>query len=178
MTTDRARHTEPVGQDALDVLIRRLATERDLGAGFELIAAADVHELAASVRARPRPWWFHLDTHLTVFATSADPGTGSAPHDHGLSAVTRCLDGVEGSRRYCLDRTGTLHETGLARMDVGDTNLLDVDTIHAVFNCWDRPNVVLHVYFGDFTSSPKRVWDPVTGDESELTESAPLTPLR
>lgn len=178
MTSDRERRADPVGRDVLEELIQRLVMVRDIDTAVELVASVDMHQLAASVRSRSQPWWFHLDARLTVFATSADPGTGSAPHDHGLPAVTRCLDGVEGSRRYRLDEAGALHETGVARIVVGDTSVLDADAIHAVFNCWDRPNVVLHVYLGDFTTSTKRVWDPVTGIESPLTESTPLAPLR
>lgn len=178
MTKNQLRPPGPPHRDELDALLQRLDGVRDPNTAGALIASADVRELAAVILSRAQPWWFHADTNLTVFATSADPGTGSAPHDHGLPAVTRCLDGIEGTRRYRLDHAGALHETGIHRLTVGDTNQLDADTIHAVFNCWDRPNLVLHVYLGDFTTSPKHVWDPVTGHSAPLTETAPLAPTR
>lgn len=162
--------------DALEELINALepiGQPDSAGHTRAVIAAADLDALRSSVLARPQPWFFHAADTLTVFATRAQPGTGSAPHDHGLCAVIACLEGREGSRRYELDGD-RLVETGIGQLDRGDVHLMPVDAIHAVFNCWDQPNLVLHVYGGNFLSAPKRVWDPITGTGADLGLTEPL----
>lgn len=165
--------------DALEFLIaacRGAAGEPEPAAAVRsVVAAANLGEVLAAVRARPEPWFFAAGSDLTVFATAGRAGSASAPHDHGLWAVVACLAGTEGSRRY-EERAGSLVETGLRRLAAGEVHALPVEAIHAVFNCWAEPNVVLHIYGGDFLGAPKRVWDPVSGDCSGLGLVEPLVP--
>lgn len=164
--------------DTLDDLIRRCGDCAVDGPQHvrDAVGGADLAATLAAIRGRPKPWFFHAATDLTVFATESRPGSGSAPHDHGMWAVIACLAGREGSRRY-RDRDGALTETGIAVLDTGQVHAVPADGIHAVFNCWEEPNVVLHVYGGDFLASPKRVWDPVTGDRWPLGLVEPLAPV-
>lgn len=166
--------------DALDHLVSQCLSVADgadpAHAIGEVLSGADLRLVRASVVGRTRPWFFHAGSDLTVFATSAAPGTGSAPHDHGLWAVIACLDGREGARRYEA-RDGELIETGRGCLHSGDVHVLPAGAIHAVFNCWTEPNVVLHLYGGDFMTAPKRVWDPITGTSSALGLTEPLAPL-
>jgi len=164
--------------DALEELIKALEPLRQPDSAAHtrtVIAAADLDALRNSVLARPQPWFFHAGDTLTVFATRAQPGTGSAPHDHGLWAVIACLEGREGSRRYEVDGD-RLVETGIGQLDRGEVHLMPLGVIHAVFNCWDQPNLVLHVYGGNFLSAPKHVWDPITGIRADLGLTEPLVP--
>lgn len=166
--------------DALDHLISKCLALVDGpdpgGAVGEAVRRVDLDAVNEAIVARPGPWFFHADHRLTLFATQAHPGTGSAPHDHGLWAVIACLEGREGSRRYELHDDG-LVQTGQGRLDRGQAHLVPSDAIHAVFNCWTEPNLVLHVYGGDFLSTAKNVWDPISGNRSVLGLSEPLAPF-
>lgn len=86
-----------------------------------------------------------------------------------------CLKGKEGSRRYG-ELDGTLVERTIGQITAGEVHVLPPEAIHAVFNCWEEPNVVLHLYGGDFLAAPKRVWDPVTGACFSLGLAEPLVP--
>lgn len=91
-----------MGMDKLDVLIADGEGVPGRGADpvRELVSGCDLGAVEEAVRARPEPWFFAAGPCLTVFATRGSPGSGSAPHDHGLWAVIACLAGREGSRRY------------------------------------------------------------------------------
>lgn len=141
----------------------------------EIVAGYDLAGLAETVQARPEPWFFSVGPSLTVFATASRPASGSAPHDHGLWAVIACLAGREGSRRYDV-AAGRLVETGIGEIHTGEVHALPAEAVHAVFNCWVEPNLVLHLYGGDFLGAPKRVWDPVTGACFALGLAEPLVP--
>lgn len=166
--------------DALDELVERCRSLAVTAEGPSLVEGAlrqtDLASILDSVLARRRPWFFEAGPELSVFATAAAPGTGSAPHDHGLWAVIASLAGREGSRRYT-EHEGRLCEAGVACLESGGVHRLPTDAIHAVFNCWTEPNVVLHVYGGDFLTAAKRVWDPITGAVSPLGLSEPLAPI-
>ena len=140
------------------------------------LRAAIAQDLAACLVARPEPWFFVAEPTLTVFATRGAPGSGSAPHDHGIEAIIGCLAGREGSRLYDLDR-GDLREIARSELRAGDAHVVGPRAIHAVFNCWNEPNLVLHVYRGDFLATPKRVWDPITGSATTLGLGEPLAVL-
>jgi hypothetical protein len=167
-----------VGMDALDILIGHCQDLADQGpkAVSDLVAGSDLAAVLEATRARPKPWFFSTGPSFTVFATGATPGTGSAPHDHGLWAVIACLAGREGSRRYQVE-DGSLVETGIGQLRAGDVHALPAEAIHAVFNCWAEENTILHLYGGDFITAAKRVWDPVTGTCSALGLVEPLVPV-
>jgi predicted metal-dependent enzyme (double-stranded beta helix superfamily) len=164
--------------DLLNDLITELcACSDDADAALSLTAAAvrEPGSLLAAIASQPAPWYFLADPCLTVFATRSAPGTGSAPHSHGLWAVVACLGGQEGSRTYEVE-DGQLIECGKRRLAAGEAHSLDVDAIHAVFNCWSEPNIVLHVYGGDFLKAAKTVYDPLSGDAYPLGLTEPLVP--
>ncbi len=167
--------------DALDAVITASEEAARAGGGPEavrhLVAASDLLAVAQAVSARPRPWFFASSPALTVFATASACGSGSAIHDHGLWAVIGCLAGQEGSRRY-EEQEGRLVETGVGMIRAGEVHALAPQAIHAVFNCWDEPNLVLHLYGGDFLATAKRVWDPVTKECFDLGLVEPLVPAR
>lgn len=141
-----------------------------------IVAGYDLVGLAETVRGRPEPWFFSVGPSLTVFATASRPGSGSAPHDHGLWAVIACLAGREGYRQYDIAASG-LVENGIGEIHTGEVHALPAETVHAVFNCWVEPNLVLHLYGGDFLSAPKSVWDPVTSARFALGLAEPLVPV-
>jgi predicted metal-dependent enzyme (double-stranded beta helix superfamily) len=164
--------------DQLNDLITELcACPEDANAALSLTAAAVRRPggLLAAIESHPAPWYFLADPSLTVFATAGAPGTGSAPHSHGLWAVVACLGGQEGSRAYEVE-DGQLTERGRRRLAAGEAHSLNADAIHAVFNCWSEPNIVLHVYGGDFLKSAKTVYDPLSGDSYPLGLKEPLVP--
>ena len=89
--------------------------------------------------------------------------------------MVACLGGQEGSRTYEVE-DGQLTERGRRRLAAGEAHSLNADAIHAVFNCWSEPNIVLHVYGGDFLKSAKTVYDPLSGDSYPLGLKEPLVP--
>jgi hypothetical protein len=164
--------------DQLNDLITELcACTDDADAALSLTAAAarEPGGLLAAIGSQQAPWYFLANPSLTVFATSGAPGTGSAPHSHGLWAVVACLGGQEGARAYQVE-DGQLTECGQRRLAAGEAHSLGVDAIHAVFNCWSEPNIVLHVYGGDFLAAAKTVYDPLSGDAYALGLAEPLVP--
>ena len=167
-----------VNMDLLNDLITELdACSEDADAALSLTAVAvrDPDGLLAAIASQPAPWYFLAEPSLTVFATRSAPGTGSAPHSHGLWAVVACLSGQEGSRTYEVE-DGQLTECGQRRLAAGEAHSLDADAIHAVFNCWSEPNIVLHVYGGDFLIADKTVYDPLSGGAYPLGLTEPLVP--
>lgn len=164
--------------DLLNDLITQLcACTDDADAALSLTAAAvrDPGGLLAAIESRQSPWYFLADPSLTVFATKSAPGTGSAPHSHGLWAVVACLSGQEGSRTYEVE-DGQLTECGQRRLAAAEAHSLGEGAIHAVFNCWLESNVVLHVYGGDFLAAAKTVYDPLSGHAYPLGLTEPLVP--
>ncbi len=165
--------------DPLDALIATCsdaaASPEPIEAVREIVAGYDLTGLTETIQGRPEPWFFSAGPSLTVFATAGRPGSGSAPHDHALWAVIACLAGREGSRRYDVT-DGRLRETGIGEIHTGEVHALPAEAVHAVFNCWSEPNLVLHLYGGDFLSAPKRVWNPITGACFSLGLAEPLVP--
>lgn len=164
--------------DLLNDLITELCActgGADVALSLTAAAVKDPEVLLAAIESQQAPWYFLADPSLTVFATRSAPGTGSAPHSHGLWAVVACLSGQEGSRTYEVE-DGQLTECGQRRLATGEAHSLDADAIHAVFNCWSEPNIVLHVYGGDFLAAAKAVYDPLSGDAYPLGLAEPLVP--
>ena len=161
--------------DPLDDFIKAARSATELDEILKLLRAVASSGLARAIESRPKPWFWLLDADLTIFATSGQPGTGSAPHDHGLDAVISCLIGWEGSRNYELVGQDLI-ETSRSILRAGEVHTVPSGSVHAVFNCWTEPNIVLHVYAGDFSRAPKQVWDPITGTASTLGPGEPLAP--
>lgn len=125
-------------------------------------ALADPERFAAALGERPKPWFFVADDELTVFCTTAQPGSASAPHDHATWSVLGCFGGSEESWHYRPSADG-LVGIGSSVLRPGDAHTLPVNAVHSVMNRWDQPNGVVHVYAGNFVSLDRTVWDPVTG---------------
>ncbi len=157
--------------------LRGCSGDADAALSLTVAAVSEPGGLLTAITSQQAPWYFLADPSLTVFATAGAPGTGSAPHNHGLWAVVACLRGQEGSRLYKV-KDGELTECGQRRLATGEVHSLEADAIHAVFNCWSEPNIVLHVYGGDFLAAAKTVYDPLSGDSYPLGLAEPLVPQR
>lgn len=125
-------------------------------------ALEDPERFAAAVFERPEPWFFVSDHEVTIFCTSARPGSASAPHDHATWSVLGCFLGSEESWHHRRSGDG-LVDVGRTALRAGDAHALPADAVHSVMNRWDRPNGVVHVYAGDFLALERTIWDPVTG---------------
>ena len=85
-----------------------------------------------------------------------------------LRAVVACIGGQEGSRLYEV-KDGQLTERGQRRLAAGEGHTFDRMPSTWPFNCWAEPNIVLHVYGGDFLKAAKTVYDPLSGDRYLLS---------
>lgn len=124
-------------------------------------ALEDPEAFAAAVMERPKPWFFVADNDLTVFCTSAGPGSASAPHDHGTWSVLGCFLGSEESWHHRRTNSG-LADFGTGVLRAGEAHALPADAVHSVMNRWDTPNGVVHVYAGNFLALDRTIWDPVS----------------
>jgi predicted metal-dependent enzyme (double-stranded beta helix superfamily) len=166
--------------DPIDTLIRdcRDASSSGQSAVHAVVALAlvDHERLVSALRAKPAPWFFAADDLITMFCTEARAGSASAPHDHGLWSVLGCVTGAEESWWHKADdhRLDTLGHTVLR---AGEVHSLSDTAVHSVMNRWDAPNVVVHVYGGNFLGVDRHIWDPITGQRHPGGLAEPYAPL-
>ena len=58
-----------------------------------------------------------------------------------------------------------IQPAGALTLAAGDTYAMDRDDIHTAFNPSQSLTGAIHIYEGDFLTTPKREWDPVTHKE-------------
>ena len=106
----------------------------------------------------------HTSDRLTVLNVVWAPGMRLFPHDHRMWAVIGIYGGAEDNEFFGRTADG-LRSTGGASIAERDVLLLGDDTIHAVTN--PRPTLTgaIHVYGGDFFTTPRSEWDPETLEE-------------
>jgi predicted metal-dependent enzyme (double-stranded beta helix superfamily) len=114
------------------------------------VAAALPPERAELVR-------LHGSPELTIIKVVWAPGMHLWPHDHRMWAAIGVYTGGEDNSFYRRDGSG-LVESGGKALRVRDVCLLGDDTVHAVTN----PTTVfaggIHIYGGDFFSTPRSEW--------------------
>lgn len=106
----------------------------------------------------------HRDDALTVMHIIWPPGIITEPHNHNCWAVIGIYQGREDNLLWERDGDG-IKPIGALSLSAGDTHLMGRDDIHTAFNPGQRLTGAIHIYEGDFLTTPKREWDPVTHEE-------------
>jgi predicted metal-dependent enzyme (double-stranded beta helix superfamily) len=134
----------------------------------ELVARA-VSDPSQIVRALGEPKRSGVETiykadDLTVLNLCWGPRMVFKPHDHRMWAVIGIYGGREENfffRRA--DKGLTRH--GMKELNRKDVAPLGKSIIHAVTNPLDQITAAIHVYGGDFFSTPRSEWNPTTFEE-------------
>ncbi len=157
----------------LDELVARCVDAG--GADEPRLAVRNVLEEAISGRGlrmshpeRPSSDWLDIlyrSPELTVIHAIWPPYMALYPHDHRMWAAIGIYDGQEDNTFYRRhDQTITV--SGGRELRERDLLLMGDDAIHAVHNPSSSYTGAIHVYGGDFVSTPRRQWDPETLDEA------------
>jgi len=100
---------------------------------------------------------------LTVLNVIWGPHMTLMPHNHEMWAVIGVYSGREDNifwRRLPDRSDGKLRAAGARELCVGDVAPLGKDIIHSVTNPIMRLTGAIHVYGGDFFTTPRSEWDP------------------
>ena len=101
----------------------------------------------------------HASQKLTILNVVWPPRMRIFPHDHRMWAAIGLYAGREDNTFFRRDGAHAV-ETGGKTLNERDVALLGADTIHAVANPLDRYTAGIHVYAGDFATTPRSQWDP------------------
>lgn len=101
---------------------------------------------------------------LTIFAAHWTPQMNLLPHNHEMAAAIGIYCGREDNilwRRH----EGSIEAFGAKCLFEGDVALLPDDAIHSVTNPLQRFTGGIHIYDGDFFTTPRSHWQPETMEE-------------
>lgn len=105
----------------------------------------------------------HVSPDVSVFKAIWAPGMRVPPHDHLMWGAIGVFGGREDNEffRRSAAGGGALDASGGRSLSAGDIGLMGDDVIHAVTATgWTG---ALHVYGGDFLSTPRSIW--IDGEE-------------
>ncbi len=99
----------------------------------------------------------HVSDELTVLKVVWGPGMTLGPHDHRMWATIGIYSGGEENAFYRRDGR-TLIDSGGRSLHPGDICLLGDDVIHSVHNPTTEFAGAIHIYGGDFFTTPRSEW--------------------
>ena len=134
----------------------------------ELVARA-VAEPSQVLRALGEPKLAGIETiyradDLTILKIAWGPHMKLFPHDHRMWAVIGICGGREDNAFYRRGEQG-LTQHGTKELNTKDAIPLGENVIHAVTNPLEKITAAIHVYGGDFFTTPRSEWDPQTFEE-------------
>ena len=103
----------------------------------------------------------HRSDELTVLQIVWPPRVRLFPHDHQMWAAIGIYGGREDNTFYRRGPGGIVRAGG-KELDAGDVAVLGRDVIHSVDNPRGTYTAAIHVYGGDFFTTPRSEWDPDT----------------
>ena len=107
----------------------------------------------------------YVSNDLTIHNVVWGPHMTLMPHNHEMWAVIGIYTGREDNifwRRIPEAQDGKLTAAGARALAVKDVELLGPDVIHSVTNPVNRLTGAIHIYGGQFFSTPRSEWDPET----------------
>ena len=110
----------------------------------------------------------HNSDRLTIINVVWTPWMTIMPHNHEMWAVIGVYTGREDNmfwRRVEDAPDGHIEAAGARDLSVGEAAPLGPDIIHSVTNPIPRLTGAIHVYGGDFFSTPRSEWDAETLNE-------------
>jgi predicted metal-dependent enzyme (double-stranded beta helix superfamily) len=148
---------------------RAALKETNVQAAIRELVARAVSEPAQVLRGLGEPKRSGVETihraeDLTILNLCWGPRMVFKPHDHRMWAVIGIYAGREQNVFYRRSKKG-LRQHGTKELNAKDTVVLGATIIHAVTNPLDQINGALHVYGGDFFSTPRSEWNSKTFEE-------------
>ena len=148
---------------------RAALKERDAQAAIRELVRKAVSDPAGLMKAIGEPTRAGVETFykaddLTILNLSWGPQMVFKPHNHHMWAVIGIYTGREENTFFRRDGEG-LRQHSSKVLESKDTSALGIPVIHAVTNPLDKITSALHVYGGDFFSTPRSEWDPKTRKE-------------
>jgi predicted metal-dependent enzyme (double-stranded beta helix superfamily) len=148
---------------------RGALTERNAHAAVKEIVARAVAEPAQVLKALGEPRLAGVETlyrsdSLTILNVLWGPFMRLYPHNHLMWAVIGIYGGREDNAFYRRSANG-LVGLGAKTVDTKDVIPLGDAIIHSVTNPLEKITAAIHVYGGDFFSTPRSEWDPKTLEE-------------
>ena len=102
---------------------------------------------------------------LFILDSWLDSHFKTAPHDHGTWVVVGLFEGQEDNILYTRENE-SLKEKDRVSLTLGKVVLFDSKTIHAISNPLSTPTRALHIYGTDLFSTHRKMWNPLTMEES------------
>ena len=106
----------------------------------------------------------YRDDALTIMNIIWPPGIITEPHNHNSWAVIGIYQGREDNLLWAREGDG-IKPVGALTLAAGDTHAMSRDDIHTAYNPSKSLTGAIHIYEGDFLTTPKREWDPITHEE-------------
>jgi predicted metal-dependent enzyme (double-stranded beta helix superfamily) len=106
----------------------------------------------------------HRSDTLTILNVVWAPGMVLQPHEHRMWAAIGIYAGQEDNAFFRRDGE-TITPSGGKELRETDVLMLGDDAIHSVANPRRSHTGAIHVYGGDFVSTPRSEWDSVTMTE-------------
>jgi predicted metal-dependent enzyme (double-stranded beta helix superfamily) len=106
----------------------------------------------------------HHERDLTIVNVVWTPGMAVYPHDHRMWTLIGLYGGREDNTFYRRS-PGGLQIAGGRQLETRDVALLGKSAIHSVVNPLRILTGAIHIYGGDFFSTPRSDWDPETLQE-------------
>ena len=106
----------------------------------------------------------YRDPELTIMNIIWPPGIITEPHNHNSWAVIGIYQGREDNLLWQRDGDG-IKPVGALPLAAGATHAMRHADIHTAFNPGKSLTGAIHIYEGDFLTTPKREWDPITHEE-------------
>jgi predicted metal-dependent enzyme (double-stranded beta helix superfamily) len=157
---------------------RAALTQQDSQAAIRELVARAVSEPAEVLRELGEPnragvTTLYRASDLTVLNLCWGPGIQFKPHDHRMWAVIGIYAGREQNFFYRRAEQG-LTRHGMKELNAKDAVPLGASIIHSVTNPLEQVTAAIHVYGGDFFSTPRSEWDPQTFAEHPYDMAATL----
>jgi len=149
--------------DFLDQCVRA-ESQREIKTIVERAVAADAGIADALPPERAEIQRLHVSPQLTVLKVVWAPGMTLYPHDHRMWATIGIYSGGE-DNAFFRRADNTLVSSGGKQLWPGDVCMLGDDTIHSVHNPTTQFAGAIHVYGGDFFTTPRSEWNPDTLEE-------------
>ena len=114
----------------------------------------------------------HQAQDITILNVIWAPYMTIMPHNHNMWAVIGVYSGREDNifwRRLADDAHGKIEAAGAKSLAPGTATPLGPDIIHSVTNPTGKLTGAIHIYGGDFITSPRSEWEPETLSESPFT---------
>jgi len=130
----------------------------------DIVARAVSHPLAIESAVRPlseSPMMtvWHRSDEFTALHIVWPPGADLFAHNHNMWAVIGIYGGREDNTFYRLREDGRIEPNSGRTLDPQDVITLGADVVHSVANPTREWTAALHVYGGEFFTTPRTMWD-------------------